>query len=184
MPAPTAFVTDSNRPQPLWQPPPTACLTASRAASEVPSLLLHPWGGRGGVRILADGPGHKATPTGSGHCSPRAQPQAHGHRRRARRRSSRCKERNCGRPPALPYRRRSAWESFSAPRRHWHGRRVPRLPPPPPLHTCEALPECTDTPNPEDQCLRGLASPDVLSWPRGSVEPHSCTTLRNKRTMA
>ena len=34
-----AFVTDSNRPQPLWQPPPTACLTAAVAASEVPSLL-------------------------------------------------------------------------------------------------------------------------------------------------
>ena len=33
-----AFVTDSNRPQPLWQPPPTACLTAS----EVPSLLRIP----------------------------------------------------------------------------------------------------------------------------------------------
>ena len=39
------FATDSNRPQPLWQPPPAACRTASRAASEVPSLLLHPWGG-------------------------------------------------------------------------------------------------------------------------------------------
>ena len=33
-----AFVTNSNRPQPLWQPPPTACLTAS----EVLCLLLHP----------------------------------------------------------------------------------------------------------------------------------------------
>ena len=31
-----------NRPQPLRQPPPTACLTASGAASEVPSLLMHP----------------------------------------------------------------------------------------------------------------------------------------------
>ena len=30
--------TDSNRPQPLWQPPPTACLTAAEAASEAPSL--------------------------------------------------------------------------------------------------------------------------------------------------
>ena len=44
MPASTAFVTDSNRPQPLWQPPPTACLTASGAASEAPSLLMHSWG--------------------------------------------------------------------------------------------------------------------------------------------
>ena len=35
-------VTDSNRPQPLWQPPPTACLTASGAASEAPPLLTHP----------------------------------------------------------------------------------------------------------------------------------------------
>ena len=37
-----AFVTDSNRPQPLWQPPPTACLTASGAASEALSRLMHP----------------------------------------------------------------------------------------------------------------------------------------------
>ena len=28
--------------QPLWQPPPTACLTASGASSEVPSILIHP----------------------------------------------------------------------------------------------------------------------------------------------
>ena len=38
-----ALVTDSDRPQPHWQPPPTACLTASRATSEGPSLLMHPW---------------------------------------------------------------------------------------------------------------------------------------------
>ena len=38
VPASMVFVTDSNRPQPLWQPPPTACLTAS----EVLSLLMHP----------------------------------------------------------------------------------------------------------------------------------------------
>ena len=37
VPPSMAFVTDSNRPQPLWQPPPT-----SGAASEVPSLLTHP----------------------------------------------------------------------------------------------------------------------------------------------
>ena len=43
-----AFVTDSNRPQSLLQPPPTACLTASGASPEVLSLLTHPWG-RGGV---------------------------------------------------------------------------------------------------------------------------------------
>ena len=36
-------VTDSNRPQPLWQPPPIACLTASGIASEAPSLLMNPW---------------------------------------------------------------------------------------------------------------------------------------------
>ena len=29
------FVTDSNRPQPLWQPPPTACLTAGDAKGPV-----------------------------------------------------------------------------------------------------------------------------------------------------
>ena len=46
-PASMAFVTDSNRPQPLWQPPPTACLTASGAASEAPSLPLRPLGGGG-----------------------------------------------------------------------------------------------------------------------------------------
>ena len=43
MPASMAFVTDSNRPQPLWQPPPTACLTAAGAASVVPSLQIPPW---------------------------------------------------------------------------------------------------------------------------------------------
>ena len=32
-------ITDRNRPQPLWQPPPTACLTAFG----VPSLLMHRW---------------------------------------------------------------------------------------------------------------------------------------------
>ena len=40
-----AFVTDGNRPQALWQPPPNACLTASGTAVEIPSLLMHPWGG-------------------------------------------------------------------------------------------------------------------------------------------
>ena len=43
LPASMAFATDSNRPQPLRQPPPTACLTASGATCEVPSLLMHPW---------------------------------------------------------------------------------------------------------------------------------------------
>ena len=42
MPASMAVVTDSNRPQPLWQPPPTTGLTASGAVYEVPSLLMHP----------------------------------------------------------------------------------------------------------------------------------------------
>ena len=44
VPASMAIITDSNRPQPLRQRPPTACLTASRVTSEVPSLLMHPWG--------------------------------------------------------------------------------------------------------------------------------------------
>ena len=38
-----AFVTDSNRPQSLWQPPPTACLSASGTAFDVPSFLMHPF---------------------------------------------------------------------------------------------------------------------------------------------
>ena len=42
VPVSMAFVTDSNRPQPPWQPPPTACLTASGATCEAPSLLLQP----------------------------------------------------------------------------------------------------------------------------------------------
>ena len=41
----TVPLTDNNRPQPLWKPPPTACLTASGAASDVPALLMHPWEG-------------------------------------------------------------------------------------------------------------------------------------------
>ena len=45
-----AVVADSNRPQPLWQPPPTACPTASGTA-EVPSLRMHPSGSW--VRALA-----------------------------------------------------------------------------------------------------------------------------------
>ena len=48
VPASMAFITDSYRPQPLWQPPPTASPTASGAASEVPSLLMRPWGGEEG----------------------------------------------------------------------------------------------------------------------------------------
>ena len=56
---PRRFVTDSNRPQPLWQPPPTACLTASGAASEAPSRLMHPWGGVGvGGWVMAGWVGH------------------------------------------------------------------------------------------------------------------------------
>ena len=51
-----AFVTDSNRPQPLWQRPPTARLTASGATSE-PLLFLpvHPSGGGGGAVIAGGG---------------------------------------------------------------------------------------------------------------------------------
>ena len=40
VPASIAFVTENNGPQPLWQPSPTAHLTASGAASEVRSLLM------------------------------------------------------------------------------------------------------------------------------------------------
>ena len=42
VPASMAFVTDSNRPQPLRQPPPTACLTASGAASGAASEVPLP----------------------------------------------------------------------------------------------------------------------------------------------
>ena len=44
VPGSMAFVTDSNRPQPLRQPPPTASITAAGAASQAPSLPMHPWG--------------------------------------------------------------------------------------------------------------------------------------------
>ena len=36
-----AFVTDSNRLQPLWQPPPTACLTAAGGGGGALIVLLH-----------------------------------------------------------------------------------------------------------------------------------------------
>ena len=41
VPASMEFVTDSNRPQPFWRPPPTACLTISGATFEAPSLLMN-----------------------------------------------------------------------------------------------------------------------------------------------
>ena len=55
VPASMAFVTDSNRPQPLWQSPPTACLTASGTTSEVPSLPMHPWGRGFRVGLISGG---------------------------------------------------------------------------------------------------------------------------------
>ena len=48
VPVSMVFVTDSNRSQPLRQPPPTACLTASGTGFEILSLLMHPSGGGGG----------------------------------------------------------------------------------------------------------------------------------------
>ena len=60
-----AYVTDSNRPQPLWQPPPTACLTASGPASEVPSLLMQPWeGGEGPSSSWVSAVRRRACPSG------------------------------------------------------------------------------------------------------------------------
>ena len=53
-----AFVTDRNRPQPLWQPPPTACLTACGAASESPALLMHRWSRRS--RFCSISPGQRS----------------------------------------------------------------------------------------------------------------------------
>ena len=53
--APASFNGICNRPQLLRQPPPTACLTASGAASEAPSLLMHPWGGGGGLGCTPGG---------------------------------------------------------------------------------------------------------------------------------
>ena len=60
VPASMAFVTDSNRPQPLRQPPQTAYRTASRLVSE--ALPMHP-GGRGLTKASATGPPlHLETP--------------------------------------------------------------------------------------------------------------------------
>ena len=67
----TAFETDSHPPQPLWQPPPTACLTACG----VPSLPMHPCrGGWGWHKALVVGGGggvaarfiHNRRTTGAG----------------------------------------------------------------------------------------------------------------------
>ena len=42
--ADASFIGFSDRqPQPRWQPPPTACLTASGAPCQAPSLLMHSW---------------------------------------------------------------------------------------------------------------------------------------------
>ena len=63
VPASTAFVTDSNRPQPLWQPPPTACLTASLLGPPLRPLpfLCIPGAEAGG---LGDGAGGVLLPGG------------------------------------------------------------------------------------------------------------------------
>ena len=61
VPASVAFVTDSNQPQPLRQPLPTACLTASEVAAGVASLQIHPWG-----RPCLWSPTHLARPTWPG----------------------------------------------------------------------------------------------------------------------
>ena len=65
VPASMAFVADNNRPQPLWQPPPTTCLTAAGATSQVRSLLMHPSGegrvpGPGAGRTRPHLPGRKS----------------------------------------------------------------------------------------------------------------------------
>ena len=49
VPTSMALVTDSKGPQPLWQPPPTACLTTSGAPFEVSSITMHTCGGEGGA---------------------------------------------------------------------------------------------------------------------------------------
>ena len=72
MPASKAFVTDSNRPQPPWQPPPTACLTAAGATSEAPSTTLGSGrhagsqGGGGGGSNRVENPTHAAEQINSG----------------------------------------------------------------------------------------------------------------------
>ena len=60
-------LTDSNRPEPLQQPPPTAYLIASGAASEVPSLLMHPCPTLpGSPQAMACRTGMRASPSGRG----------------------------------------------------------------------------------------------------------------------
>ena len=54
VPGSMAFVTDNNRPQPLWQPPPNRYPTATGPTSEVPCPLMHPWGG-GGAEVKVPG---------------------------------------------------------------------------------------------------------------------------------
>ena len=66
VPASMAFVTDSNRPQPLPQPPPTASkpyLTASGAASEAPSRPMCPC-----VALTLDSPGTSVGQRDGGRC--------------------------------------------------------------------------------------------------------------------
>ena len=78
-----AFVTDSNRPQPLRQPPPTACLTASGAASEVCFPSNASRGGCGGGGLLATRSGRVGCPTcraaGGGGSTPTSMAQSDPH---------------------------------------------------------------------------------------------------------
>ena len=82
--------TDGGRPGQCVEPPPTACLTATWAASEVPSLLMHPWG-RGALA-------HSAcrAPT----CADVQRPIRHGHDPQEQRRRTRGSAR--GRVPQGP----------------------------------------------------------------------------------
>ena len=70
-----AFVTDSNRPQPFRQPLPTACLTASGAASEALPFGCIPWGSRWTVYDSVRAHGCRCTLK---HCTPGVLDGAHG----------------------------------------------------------------------------------------------------------
>ena len=94
-----AFVTDSNRPQPTWQPPPTAYRTALGTASKVPPSSLRGGGGGTGLGIWRGGGYFAPWPMAWSGPLPKAGEQKPGQCRRSRTAKARTTDARCRASP-------------------------------------------------------------------------------------